>query len=129
MLERFLEQQPSEAFSWSSRHCAHFGAQWVRELRGVDPLPDWATSEGATARSLYRRAQKEAGGLPEAVTKFTGVQPRSAAFARLGDLVLLPTGQHRGALGVCAGRKSAFLGMNGGIIYHPTSSATLCWPL
>ncbi len=128
-LGRFLEEYPARPFSWEDHHCVGFVAAWVLEETGVDHMSGWTPIPGATARSSYRAIRRLAESLPALVSKHLCTLPQGAAFAQLGDVVFLPSGNERGALGICAGRSSAFLNHAGGIIYRPTLDATLSWRL
>jgi hypothetical protein len=94
-------------FAWGERDCALWCAGWVKECTGQDFLADWqrqySTEEEARAL-MVRRGFRDAQAVADA-----HLQERPLKLAQRGDIVLHPCG----ALGICNGRFSHFLGESG----------------
>lgn len=129
LLTSFLDGYRLRPFSWRDHNCVTFASDWITFATGRELLPDWATTSGDSARSVYRAVRRNGGTLPAAVSAQMHTEAQAAAFAQLGDVVFMPTARERGALGICSGRQSIFLTLEGGIIYHPTLQSTLSWRL
>lgn len=124
-LSAYLASASGGAFDWRSANCAHFAAGWVRWATGRDvrgSLP-----ERGNMREWARLA-RDAGGMQVLVTDRLRCQPIAPAFARLGDIVLLP-GALTGTLAVCNGRTAVCPADPRGTVFLPMSSAIYAWRL
>ncbi|HEY1395968.1 DUF6950 family protein, partial [Roseateles sp.] len=103
LLTAFLAGLPRVHTKWIDTSCAHFAARWVQTVEGVDvTVGVKPPASKADAARILRRA----GGYEAFVTRQLGRDTIAAAYARLGDLVLLPLPDAEPgamALGICAG--------------------------
>ena len=128
-LDNFLRDYQAGPFDWKTHNCGHLASSWVLYATGREVSLGYENPETANARTVYRAVRRAAGDLPGLISQQLGSAPKGAAFARAGDILLRPTGEQRGALGICAGLKSAYLGPDGTIIYLPTLDGTMAWRL
>jgi hypothetical protein len=95
-LHAYLDSMAGEPFRWGINDCCLFAANWIRELRGVDPYKDYRgkyeTALGAA------RLIKQGGGLDQAScvkmaeAGFKEVNPN---FAQRGDVCLVSGADER----------------------------------
>lgn len=119
------------AFNWRDRNCCHFAAGWVLEATGRDVLAGLGvTPDGRAALRLVRAM---GGSLEQAWTRQLGIAPVLPLFARVGDVVLLPTSPLLvglgAAVGVCAGAQVACIDALGSTLFVPLSHGLRCWHL
>lgn len=122
----YLTQGMQRPFSWPLANCVHFAAGWVDRIEGgalLATLPQPA-NERAALRAMARH-----GGLEAAVTRALAREPVPVALARLGDVVLLRLGRGTPALGLCAGRTTAYVDLAGACIHLPTLDGVVAWHL
>lgn len=128
LLTAYLAGRQPAPFSWSGSNCGHFAAGWIRQAEGFDPMEGLgATPTKAAAARLLRRS----GGYAALVTRQLGREPIAPAFARAGDLVLMPLSADDDeslALGVCAGGgMSAFVTDEGSTVFLATLRGRCAW--
>ncbi len=114
-------------FDWHSDNCTHFCARFIAEIEGRDPL---AGFQMPTSKSQARRLlRKEL--FADLVSAALGRAHLPAAFAQVGDLVLLPLSPPDPlslALGLCAGDTTALRTDTAGpVAFLPTASGLCCW--
>ncbi|MCA0175240.1 MAG: hypothetical protein LCH73_02965 [Proteobacteria bacterium] len=118
--------QRTQPFDWATANCVHHAAGWVDHIEGSRLLA--ALPEPATARAAMR-AVVHHGGWVAAVTHALGREPVAPALARLGDVVLLRLGGGAHALGLCAGRTTAYIDAAGACVHLPTLDGLVAWHL
>jgi hypothetical protein len=121
-LESFIAQRQAQPFAWGANDCALFAAAAVQALTGADVAATWL-GQHTSARAAWR-AVRAAGGLPAIATAALGPSI-GPAFARVGDLVLLPVRSGH-ALGLCNGVNVLGPGPQG-IAALPRAQALACW--
>lgn len=112
----YIDAQRARPFVWGEHDCCTFVFGAVKLRTGIDLMAGWpayATRRGA-AEALRAHG---AGTLLETVRAHMGEIP--PARARDWDVVMASNG----ALGICCGRLSAFLGEDG-VEARPTLAAT-----
>lgn len=127
-LTAFLAERQRAPFSWAGGNCGHFAAAWMKVAEGLDAMAGLpVTPNKKAAERLVRRR----GGYAALVSRQLGRDPIGAAFAQLGDLVLLPlpdAGPDAKALGVCAGAgMAAFVTEHGDVAYLALARAECAW--
>ena len=127
----YLQEHRAARFDWRALNCATFAAGWVRRATGVDALAGLA----ATGDALHcARLARTLGGLRAAVSSRLGLAEKPAAFAAIGDVVLVRESDNGapatgGALGICCGRTVACLAAGGGLEHVDRSGALCAWAL
>ena len=108
-LDAYVRQHERTPFAWGVHDCCTFGADWVREITGVDPMAAW--------RDQYRtptaaaRLIEQAGGLEAMVQGVLGM-PIGTGFRQRGDVVL-GEGAFGPTIGLVLGVDAAFAGLHG----------------
>ena len=119
----------SVPFDWATNNCSHFAAGWWQAVTGADPLHGLAmpADAAAAAQWLAQRGTTLADLVAQRIAR-PRIDPR---LAQPGDLVIVAAvGCGMGAaLGVCAGRLAAVLGIDGRLIRGPMSWALHAYPL
>ena len=124
-LEAYIAKWRESTFDWIESHCVVFGAGWVEEMEGFDPMAKVGNSKGKMdAVRLISRF----GSLENAVTKSLGRVSRSARFAAVGDIVLF-SGAGIGAIGICNGSIAFVLGEPAGVTMAEMNEAVCCWSI
>lgn len=121
-LQAFVAARLAAPFVWGVNDCALFAAGGVQAITGAD----FAAALGAShtsARTAWRAA-RAAGGL-EGLARAALGPPLPAAYARPGDVVLLPMGRWQ-ALGLCNGAGVLGPGPRG-LVTMPRAQALACW--
>jgi len=128
MLTAYLAERQPAPFSWPGGNCGHFGGRWVARVEGFDPMADLPVTP---SRAAARKLQHRRGGMLALVTRQLNREPISPAFARTGDLVLLPLvgdDPEAKALGICAGGGvAAFVTAAGPVAFLPVARAEAAW--
>lgn len=109
LLIEHLDEMRRTPFEWGSNDCALSVARWVHICTGQDHSSDWIgnyKTERGAARKMRARGFTSAAKIVDAKLPFVSVP-----FARRGDIVLHPNG----SLGICNGKISVFLGVEGAI--------------
>jgi hypothetical protein len=120
-LERFARARRGEKFSWGENDCALFAADAVEALTGERVAQ--ALRGHQTAREALRTLAA-VGGIRGLATRALG-EPIPVLQARIGDVVVIPTGK-REALAVCNGGTALAAGVNG-IAVVPIQQALAAW--
>jgi hypothetical protein len=116
---------PRGAFDWSVNNCCTFAAGWVREIEGHEVMPTEPTPDAKAAWRLIERH----GSLANAVSEQLGRAPIPPSQAQVGDVVMVPLIEHpgRASIGICNGRTSILLGVDGEAIFVATAAAMHAW--
>jgi len=136
-LRTYLDTCAEKKFEWGQHDCTLFAASAVQRITGHDfaaSLRGTYTDAKSAAQVLREHG---AGTLLKTVSECLG-RHRHVAFAKRGDVVM-----HAGALGICAGSFSLFVGAldnfgqplapdditkpREGLIPHPTLLCDRCW--
>lgn len=121
-LDSFIGERESTPFCWGGNDCCGFAADWVRIVRGDDPLAGFRGLDTALAAA---RALSAAGGLLAAVTERLGAA-LPGTFAQVGDVVMVRHGDDQVAMGVCLGGHVAAPGPLG-LLMVPLTHAEAAW--
>lgn len=103
-LHEFLQEREPEPFQWGRNDCALFACDAVLAMTGVDLAADFRNrydNDLGAARVII--SFTEGGSLGDLAAKIAGqhgIEEVGKLFARRGDIVLIPTENRRGALGV-----------------------------
>lgn len=131
-LDAFIQQRMYRPFGWGTHDCCTCAADWVSQVRGVDPMADLQpltyalrTSSGNRAAVLAARWLQEQGGLLRVVSQRMG-DPLPGPLAQVGDVALVAHGEDRQSMGVCVGQYVAAPG-DEGMQLVPLSAALACW--
>lgn len=112
-LTEYLQAWPKEPFNWRTRNCAHFAAGWVKAYRGIDVF---ARLPGHSKLTDWLR-YVEAHGIESVISEALRSEPIPGALAQQND-IMLGTGSHTGwTLGICNGRLTACLGLDGNVVF------------
>jgi len=101
ILANEIEKARGVAFSWSTHSCAFWTADVVKAITGTDhakPYRNKIKSELSAARLLKKTP----------LENLVPLKTKPVSFAQRGDVVMFD-----GALGVCIGQQSAFIGKDG----------------
>lgn len=126
-LDAYLAAHARAHFDWRTLNCCHFAAGWLALVTGARPMD--GLPETPAARDALRLVGSHVGGLAGAVTQRLARASVAPALARLGDIVLAPTGADGAAVGICNGRTAAFMTLEEGLTFLPMASATHAWRL
>jgi hypothetical protein len=115
----------SGAFDWATNNCCHFAAGWVRSEEGRDPMPVEPMTDAKTTHRLIDRH----GGLAAFVSSQLGRAPIAPSEAQIGDLVMvpLPDNPARASVGICNGRTTLVMGVDGQALFVPTLQGAHAW--
>jgi len=123
-LEAFAKERRTMPFVWGTNDCCTFAADAVAAITGAATLhADLRTYR--TAKQAYRTIARH-GGISAIATAACG-QPQPAAFAGVGDVVLVTVGK-RDALAICNGT-AALAPSSAGLVAVPMAQARQCWRL
>lgn len=135
-LHAYLDEVQTLPFEWGKRDCCLFVCDGLRTITGLDP-----------AAKMFRGKYRDATGAARLLKKHGGVEAVAkkicrglewpevrVALAQRGDVVLLDVdasgrpavGADQGALGLCVGRESVFMGI-AGQQRLPTSQCRRAW--
>jgi hypothetical protein len=121
-LEAFVRERRAMPFAWGTNDCSIFASDCVLAITGTDPAPPELRIH-RTAKQACRALAKH-GGLAAIATAAMG-QPVPAAFAQVGDMVLVKVGK-REALAICNGCTA--MGPSAqGLTSVGIDTATLAW--
>lgn len=123
-LEAFAKARRAMPFVWGANDCCTFAADAVAAITGVATLHAGLRSY-RTAKQAYRTIARH-GGIAAIATAVCG-QPQPAAFAGVGDVVLVTVGK-RDALAICNGG-TALAPSSAGLVAVPMAHARQCWRL
>ena len=100
-LSSYITRVASEGFALGTHDCALFAAGGVEAVTGTDPAADWRGKYNTMASGL--RLVRTAG-YEDHVVAAAALHPQIAAGdAMPGDLAVVPTEEHRLALGIVQG--------------------------
>lgn len=120
-LAEVIESARERPFDWRAHNCATFAADCVHAMTG-QRLHEAFAARMTSARAA-RRAMRDLESLTDAVL---GVDRRvPIAFARRGDVVLVPT-PDAAALAICLGTAAAAVGP-AGLVFVPRAGALSAW--
>ena len=121
-LDAYLRACRETPFAWGRHDCCTMAADWVRRVRGEDPMVLW---RGKYRTAHGARAFIEAGG--GLATMVSGVMGPSipVAFAQRGDLALADL-EHGPTLGIVMDHRAMFPGL-AGVEPRLLSRATHAW--
>ena len=121
-MEAFVRERTDAPFVWGVNDCAIFASDFVMAVTGQDPAPA-GLRKHRTAKQAYRSIERH-GGLPAIATLALG-EPIGAAFAGVGDVVLVSAGK-RDALAICNGA-TALTPSAIGLVAVPMAGARMAW--
>lgn len=121
-MESFMAQRAAQPFTWGTNDCAIFASDFVQAITGQDPAPPGLRTH-RTAKQATRAVARH-GGMHAIACAALG-EPIAAAFAGVGDVVLVPAGK-RLAFGVCNGQ-TALLPSAIGLAHLSMQSAVCAW--
>jgi hypothetical protein len=132
-LDAFIEARRALRFAYFENDCATFAADWVREVRGTDPLAPLRADDGALVpRRLLTalRYVRAAGGFEAACNALLGPS-KPGLCAQRGDVVLARSGGRIGRVsghcfGICTGTHIAALGADR-MTFLPLTAAVAAW--
>lgn len=101
-LAAFLRRSAAQGFDWNTRNCAFWVADWIREARGFDPVPDWRERDLDGERAWLRAVLQRGGmcALAMSIAERCGLQ--RTEDAQRGDVGCLLIGT-RQIMGIAAG--------------------------
>jgi hypothetical protein len=120
-LEAFARERADVPFAWGSNDCALFTADGVQAQTGVHLCPEL---RGHRNVREGLRALAALGGVRAIACKALG-HPLPAAFARVGDVVVVQAGK-REALAICNGQTAIAPGERG-MVAFPMTQALGAW--
>lgn len=118
---RFVSERFGRPFQWGAMDCTIFAADAVEAITGEIVYPEL---RGRQSAREALRAVRDAGGVRALATGVLG-DPVGVAFARIGDVVVIPAGK-REALAVCNGATVLAPGPSG-VSVLPVSVARAAW--
>jgi hypothetical protein len=121
-LADLIAKRQTMPFAWGQNDCALFAADCVQAITGQDPAPA-GLRRHRTAKQACRQLVRH-GGLASIASSALG-QPRPAAFAQVGDVVLAAAGK-RPMLAVCNGCTAMAPGPVG-LVQVPIDPQAQCW--
>jgi hypothetical protein len=109
LLDEYLREAQRMPFAWGRQDCCTLAADWVRLIRGVDPMAAWRGQYRTAAGAV--RAIEAGGGLASMVSSVLG-DPIPVTFAQRGDVVLAEL--ERGpTMGIVIDHRGMFPGLDG----------------
>lgn len=120
-LDAFLDERRACAFEWGVQDCCTLAADWVRLVRGSDPM---AGLRGLASEFQAMRAVADLGGLRSAVSSRMG-EAIPGAMAQAGDLALVDDAG-RESIGICTGGAVAVAAPQG-LALAPLTSVRATW--
>lgn len=126
-LDIYIAAHRYTPFAWLRHDCVSFGGDWVRQVRGVDPIPEY---RGVAGLLPALRVMRALGGYKGLGDKRFGavVRPR---FLRRGDVALVASGRKPGLVsgytfGVCTGTHIAVPGVYA-LVFLEITAAVAAW--
>lgn len=119
-----IEAASSRAFEWGQHDCCLFAARCVDAITGSTYEADLQAQYTDQASAMtYLESQTD---LSTALTvRFGAMEPWWRAMR--GDLMLVPTDDGIGSVGICLGPTIACVSTTTGVTYVKNSTATGCW--
>jgi hypothetical protein len=118
-----VDKNRAKAFVWGEHDCVLWAANALIAITGHDPAEEfrgqYSTALGAA------RILEQAGGMEALVSKQLEREPVPAAFANVGDILLVMQ-EDRPMLAVCNGETMFAPGLEG-LVSLPTLSAVKAW--
>lgn len=123
LLAAHLKTVEATPFEWAVHDCCTFAGDAVKAITGTDPMADLRATYTTALQAA--RVLSGCGGLAAAVSQRLG-QPKPAAMAQRGDVVLFEMYERGPALGICVGPQFAAPGERG-ILFFDMSAAKSAW--
>ena len=121
-LDAFVAERTDAPFAWGTNDCCTLAADWVRMMRGNDPMAD--LRDYTTMLGAYKLLEAE-GGIVAAIDKRLGTHG-SGMFAQVGDVVVVRHGNDQMSAGVCIGSHIVAPG-DKGLLMVPINQAEASW--
>ena len=107
LLTDYIEGRRDKPFAWGANDCVTFSMDWVKHMRGKDPIAD-LRGKWQDAPSAARVIDSLGGLLAETDRRFKRIDQ---AFAQRGDIVAFSVNGHLG-LYVCRGTHAVGPGLD-----------------
>lgn len=128
LLKAYLDGARTRSFAWGENDCILFAAGAVEQMTGIDTASEFRgkyKTEMGAARLLRKLAPS---GLPHAIARALGAEEISPLQAWRGDVVLIPIGDGKSAVGIVDLRGTAVVSVGEvGVEYRPLSAAVKAW--
>ena len=121
-LDALVAERSEMPFAWGTNDCCTLAADWVKTVRGDDPMAD--LRDYVSMLGAYKLLEAE-GGIVAAIDKRMGVHG-SGMFAQVGDVAVVRHGDNQLSAGVCVGAHIIAPGERG-LMMVPINQAEASW--
>ncbi len=125
-LNKMIQEARDEEYKIGKHDCALFAAKVIKEITGRDFLSGLEGKYNSRFSSLRFIKEVAGAGLKEAVSRFLEQETIPVSYATQGDLMLLVDFTEMEHLGICIGRRTAFL-TDAGLCFFETLDCEWAW--
>ncbi len=125
-LNKGIQEARNKEYKIGKHDCALFAARIIKDITGRDFLSGLEGKYSSRRESLLFIREVAGAGLKEAVSKFMEQETILVSFATQGDLMLLIDFTKMEHLGICIGKRTAFL-TDSGLCFFETLDCEWAW--
>ena len=127
-LNKAIQEARDKEYEIGKHDCALFAAKVIKDITGRDFFSSLKGKYGSRRESLKFIREVAGAGLKEAVSKFLEQETIPVSYATQGDLMFLVDFTGMEHLGICIGKRTAFL-TDGGLCFYETLDCLWAWKI